>query len=123
MSARAPGAVVKLTKPRPPEPPRPLGKIGLALWRSVVTRYEFADPGSVEVLYQACAAVQIAADCRAQIERDGLMIDGPNGARAHPLLKDELQNRAFAARAIARLGLDLEPVRSGVGRPPGMSFA
>jgi hypothetical protein len=32
--------------------------------------------------------------------------------RSHPLLRDELQNRALAARLLGKLGLDLEPVAS-----------
>ena len=36
-----------------------------------------------------------------------------------PLLKHELAARAFVVRTLARLGLDLEPVRAGPGRPPG----
>ena len=44
------------------------------------------------------------------------------GTRSHPLLRDELNNRALTARLIGRLGLDLEPVRSP-GRPGGPGFA
>jgi hypothetical protein len=32
--------------------------------------------------------------------------------RSHPLLRDELQNRALTARLLGKLGLDLEPVHS-----------
>jgi hypothetical protein len=39
-----------------------------------------------------------------------------SGAREHPLLKAELSNRAFVSRTLARLGLDVEAVRT-VGRP------
>jgi hypothetical protein len=33
-------------------------------------------------------------------------------------LRAELANRAFVVRSLARLGLDVEPVRP-MGRPPG----
>jgi hypothetical protein len=35
------------------------------------------------------------------------------------LIKHELAARALACRLLARLGLDVEPIRSSVGRPPG----
>jgi hypothetical protein len=102
-----------------PPPPGTLGSFGLDLWRSVVTAYEFSDAGSYQVLYQACAACDRAESCRAQIDQDGEMLRVGKTVRSHPLLRDELANRAFLCRALARLGLDLEPVRSGPGRPPG----
>ena len=91
----------------------------MALLRAVVANYEFADPGSIEILYQACAASDRAERCRAIIDADGEMIRTKGGTRSHPLLRDELNNRALTARLIGRLGMDLEPLRSGPGRPPG----
>jgi hypothetical protein len=49
------------------------------------------------------------------------MIKAKTGLRSNPLLRDELQNRAFLVRALARLGMDLEPVRAP-GRPPGPAY-
>jgi hypothetical protein len=40
--------------------------------------------------------------------------------RSHPLLRDELQDRAFVVKAIQCLGLDLEPIKS-IGRQPGVA--
>jgi hypothetical protein len=34
-------------------------------------------------------------------------------------LRHETANRALAIRILGRLGLDLEPLRAGPGRPPG----
>jgi hypothetical protein len=120
--AKSPGRVVKLTKPKLPEPPRPLGDVGLALWREVTRNYMFADPASIECLFQACSATDRAERCRVIIDQDGEMIAAKEGVRSHPLLRDELANRAFAVRALSQLGLDLEPVKA-MGRPPGLSFA
>jgi hypothetical protein len=33
-----------------PDPPGKLGETGMALWRAVVANYEFADPGSFELI-------------------------------------------------------------------------
>ena len=104
------------------EPPGKLGSFGMDLWRSVVLAYEFSDAGSYQVLYQACAACAAcdrAERCRAQIDADGEMLRVGKVVRSHPLLRDELANRAFLVRSIQRLGLDLEPIRGGPGRPPG----
>jgi hypothetical protein len=46
---------------------------------------------------------------------------GAENMAKKPLLKAELANRAFAVRTLARLGLDLDPVKP-VGRPPGKGF-
>ena len=80
------------------------------------------DPGSVEILFQACASADRAERCRAIIDQDGELVRTKAGTRSHPLLRDELNNRALTARLIGRLGLDLEPVRSP-GRPGGPGFA
>lgn len=102
-------------------PPRPLGVHGLALWTAVQSEYAVEDAGGVELLAQACAALDRAEDCRAQIDRDGSVIRSKAGLRDHPLLKHELANRAFVTRAIGRLGLDVEAVRS-IGRPAAGGF-
>jgi hypothetical protein len=101
-----------------PDPPGKLGETGMALWRAVVANYEFDDPGSTEILFQACAAADRAETCRRIVDQDGELIRTKVGTRSHPLLRDELNNRTFVVRALGKLGLDLEPVR-GMGRPPG----
>jgi hypothetical protein len=100
-------------------PPKNLGAIGRSLWNDIVSMYEFSDRASYETLALACGAADRADACRSQIDADGELIKVGAGWREHPLLKFELQNRSFVVRTLARLGLDLEPVRSGPGRPPG----
>lgn len=102
-------------------PPRPLGIHGQALWEAIQAEYAVEDAGGLELLAQACAALDRAESCRAEIDRDGPVISGKGGLRDHPLLKHELGNRAFVTRAIARLGLDVESVRP-IGRPPGGGY-
>ncbi len=102
-----------------PEPPRQLDVHGWKLWDSVVRDYEFSDPGSIEVLAQCCAALDRAEACAAQIAKDGQMIKARTGMRSHPLLRDELANRAFCVRSLSKLGLDLEPLHDRPGRPSG----
>ena len=97
-------------------PPVILGEAGLALWRSIMGEYGLTDLGGLSMLQQICAATDRAEDCRMQIERDGALIQTRSGLRDHPLLRHELANRAFAVRALARLGLDYEAVKP-IGRP------
>jgi hypothetical protein len=117
----APKLSVVAPQPAPehPAPPGKLGETGMALWRAVVANCAFDDPGSIEILYQAAAAADRAEACRRIVDQDGELIRTKAGTRSHPLLRDELNNRTFVVRSLARLGLDLEPLRSGPGRPPG----
>jgi hypothetical protein len=105
-----------------PQPPGNLGPTGSSLWRDIVAAYEFNDRGSYETLYQACSAADRAEKCRAAIDADGEVLKTRGSVRDHPLIKHELANRAFVCRSLARLGLDLEPVRAGPGRPPPGGF-
>jgi hypothetical protein len=100
-------------------PPPNLGAIGRSLWADIVSVYEFGDRASYETLAQACCAADRAESCRKQIDADGELIQTKMGWRDHPLLKHELAARSFVVRTLARLGLDLEPLRGGPGRPPG----
>lgn len=104
-----------------PAPPTHLGEIGADLWRDIVAAYEFEDRASYETLAQACAAADRAASCAEQIAEDGVLIKTRAGVRDHPLIKHEIAARSFVVRTLARLGLDLEPIRSSVGRPPGVA--
>jgi hypothetical protein len=101
-----------------PEPPAELGEHGRALWHSVMGQYDITDAGGWETLRQACCACDRAEACRQIIDEQGEVLAARGTIRSHPLLRDELQNRAFVVKAIQRLGLDLEPVKA-IGRPTG----
>jgi hypothetical protein len=102
-----------------PDPPPELGQHGGALWREIHQQYDLVDAGGIETLRQACLGCDRAEACRRIIDEQGEMLVVRGQVRSHPLLRDELQNRSFVTRAIARLGLDLEPVRDRIGRPSG----
>lgn len=109
-------SVVRSSPPDRSKPPRRLGTHGLALWRAITTDYDVTDAGGVEMLCQACAALDRAESLRAQIERDGEVIKTKAGLKDHPALKHELANRSFVVRTLHRLGLDVEAIKP-VGRP------
>ena len=99
------------------QPPRKLGKHGQSLWTTVLAEYDISDRGGVEILVQACLSLDRAEECADQINVDGPTIMTKSGMREHPLLKNELANRAFVCRSLQRLGLNLEVVKPTVGRP------
>jgi hypothetical protein len=82
-------------------------------------QYDISDAGGLALLGQICAAWDRVESLTAAIERDGpVLYTGQTGTpRVHPGLKDEIANRGFISRGLERLGLNLEPVRSSVGRP------
>src|SRR5262249_28582854 len=95
-------------------PPRPLGPHGTAVWNAVQHEYGIRHRGGIEVLAQACAAVDRAEALAEAIERDGPVIYGRSGVpRSHPSVKDELACRAFVVRSLERLGLNVEAVKPG----------
>jgi hypothetical protein len=71
------------------------------------------------MLEQICLAQDRATEYAVIIARDGPTIRTKLGLRDHPLLKHEQAARSFIVRSLHRLGLDIEPTRDTVGRPPG----
>ena len=98
-----------------------LDAFGAAFWTKVTSLYDFDDPASLELLAQCCAARSRAERCRQIIDADGELLQTKVGVRSHPLIREETQARALAARLLGKLGLDLEPIKSGPGRPPGLA--
>lgn len=117
MAGKPPFNLISNTAPAPTEPPATLREPGRALWRGVMAQYAIVDAGGLEILRQACAACDRAAQYAAIIDAEGPMILTKTGLREHPLIKHEIAARALTARLIARLGLDLEPLRPQPGRP------
>jgi hypothetical protein len=101
------------------EPPRPLGIHGRSLWDRIMSEYDIRDAGGVELLTQACQALDRAEALREQIESDGEVIRVRGLVKAHPALRDELNARAFCTRTLQRLNLDMGAVKA-VGRPGGI---
>jgi hypothetical protein len=110
--------VVEPTPLTSKSPPPSLGDAGRSLWDAVVTEYEIRDSSGLTMLAHACAAADRIAECAEAIRRDGPMLMTKHGPKEHPLLKVELAQRAFLTRTLARLNLDVEPVKSP-GRPGG----
>jgi hypothetical protein len=120
-----------MANPRPPlsivpplpatgaEPPVNLGPAGCKLWRSILADYDITDAGGLLLLEQAAFAADRAERLREQIDADGEIIHGRTGPKEHPGLKAEIAARSLLARMLVKLGLHVEPLRPGPGRPPG----
>jgi hypothetical protein len=121
-------------KPEPPlklvtatdawaEPPRNLDNHGRSLWDRIMREYDIRDAGGLELLLLACEGIDRIWALRQEIARDGAVIRLRNGAiKEHPALKAEIAVMSFVTRTLARLGLDVEPVRPSVGRPSGTGW-
>ena len=55
------------------EPPRPLGHHGRELWDTIQSEFFLEDAAGIEILAQACAALDLAEALAAQIARDGTL--------------------------------------------------
>jgi hypothetical protein len=98
-------------------PPRDLGKHGRALWDAVQREYAITDRGGIEILAQVCGAVDVIESLGEAIERDGAIVYGRTGPKTHPGIKDQTALRALVCRGLERLGLNVETLKPGPGRP------
>jgi hypothetical protein len=88
------------------QPPRTLRDPGLSLWNRIMSEYRIEDCGGLEMLTQACQALDRAEALHGEIERDGEVLRVGDAIKDHPALKHELANRAFVVRTLVRLGLN-----------------
>ena len=100
-------------------PPRKLGKHGRMLWDHITSENDVSDAAGIEMLYQACAAVDLAEIMQEEVDRDGPVIRLRNGSvKAHPAITEIVALRSFSVRTLTKLGLNYEPVHATTGRPP-----
>lgn len=84
-----------------------------------MAEYQIADRGGIELLAQACTALDRAEALAARIAQDGEILVVKGVPHAHPCIREELAARAFDCRTLQRLGLNIEPVKPA-GRPAGV---
>jgi hypothetical protein len=102
-----------------PPPALNLGEAGQRLWTAVQAEFAVDDVAGREILGQCCKAADRAEALAARISADGEIVRTKAGLKAHPALSAELAARGFVVKSLVRLGINYEPVRLGVGRPPG----
>jgi hypothetical protein len=103
-------------------PPRDLGRHGRKLWDEVQAAYGIADRGGIELLTQACGALDLVEALGEAIARDGAIVYGRTGPKAHPAVKDQIAARAFLVRTLEKLGITSENIKPGPGRPPSAAL-
>src|SRR3954452_14026108 len=62
-------------------------------------------PAALVVLFEACSLLALADRMEAQVELDGLMVEGSKSTIANPLLGEIRQSRVAALAALRSLGL------------------
>jgi Phage terminase, small subunit len=109
--------LVESTPLNPAAPPPNLGPAGRNIWQSIIAEYQITNSGGLAILLQIATAYDRQAECAEAIAREGMTIRMKSGLKEHPLLRTELACRSFIVRAVHRLGLDIESVKTQ-GRPP-----
>ncbi|HPK04047.1 MAG TPA: P27 family phage terminase small subunit [Candidatus Sumerlaeota bacterium] len=102
-----------------PTPPKNLERSGRRVWKTVLSEYEL-DGSAREVLAVACLALDRAEGARELIAEHGiLLVDRFGQQKANPAAAIERDARGQFLSAMRQLGLDLEPIFDGPGRPAG----
>jgi P27 family predicted phage terminase small subunit len=103
-----------------PKPPKTLSVAAKRLWRGLVEEYGLADVAGLAILTAGLESFDRAAAAKALLDRDGPTVTDRWGQqKVHPAAGVERDNRAAFLMALKQLNLDIEPLRDGVGRPPG----
>jgi phage terminase small subunit len=112
--------VVKTRRPRAPKPPDYLSFEAKKFWNALVLEYRIDDAAGLRILTGACVSFDRSEAARAEIEKHGvLVVCSSGGLRANPACAIERDSRAMFHASLKQLNLDLEPLRSGPGRPSG----
>jgi len=87
------------------------------LWQAIQAEYNIRDRGGIELLAQACAALDRAEALAETITRDGCIVYSRTGVpKSHPGIKDETACRAFVVRMLEKLGLNWEGIKTVGGQ-------
>ena len=87
-----------------PKSPASVKAAGRRLWTSVLSVYELEEHETA-LLTEAVRTVDLLEDLAAAVRRDGVLIDSPQGVRAHPAAVESRQQRIALARLLAALRL------------------
>jgi hypothetical protein len=88
-----------------PLPPRPLPLDGQVLWEGIQGEFRITDTAGVELLMQACEAVDLIGSLKAAIERDGAILLVRGSPKVHPGIREQLAARGFVVRTLQKLGV------------------
>lgn len=98
----------------------PLSAEAKRLRAAIIREFSIEDAAGRAVLDAAVQAHDRMREAQAAVAADGVVVRDRFGQpKAHPLLTVERDSRAAFLAGIKQLGLDLEPLNPGVGRPAG----
>jgi P27 family predicted phage terminase small subunit len=98
--------------------PKKLSKEGQKWWKYLQEEYAIEDQAGLLLLLTAFEAFDRMRDCQRIIASEGqLVYDRFNQAKAHPLLSVERDARSQMLAALKALNLDIEPLKTSIGRP------
>jgi P27 family predicted phage terminase small subunit len=102
-----------------PPPPAHLSIEAKAWWRKIVEQWDLDDPALL-ILEGALEAFDRMRQAQAIIAEQGVTTkDRFKQVKQHPATLVERDAKAALLRGIKALGLDLEPINPGPGRPLG----
>ena len=108
------------TRPQPlPQAPRALGAPGLSLWNRVISGDRIEDCGGLEILAQACQALDRAETLRSEIERDGDVLRLQGTVRDHPALETRVGQQSFYRSHFGEARIEFRAREGGCG-PSGL---
>jgi len=100
--------------------PAHLSAEGKKIWGEILAEYSITDAAGLRILRVALESFDRAQAAREAIDEEGMtVIDKAGQIKSHPLLPIERDSRAAFLAGLKALNLDLEPLHSGPGRPPG----
>ena len=100
--------MLSTTKPRPVAAPKHLAQTERELWDRITRAFSVGDPGSQELLLQACEARGRAREARLILAKDGYTYkDHKGNLRAHPCVAMERTSQQSFLAAMRLLRLDI----------------
>jgi hypothetical protein len=93
-----------MTAKRKPAVPKGTGASGTRLWRAVIDTYVL-DQWELALLREAVRTVDLLDELDAVVKRDGPVVPGQRGDKAHPALVEARQLKIALARLLAALRL------------------
>lgn len=104
-----------------PKQPEHLNEDGATLFAAIAEDYDIEDSAGLALLTTACECLDRMRAAQARIAEDGeVTVDRYGSLKAHPAVQIEKDSRNGFMAALKQLNLDLEPLRDGPGRPPGV---
>ena len=103
-----------------PKPPKTLSVEARRWWNRLQAEYELGDEAARFLLETALGAFDRMRQAQQAIAEDGVTVRDKFGQlKINPAAAVERDARSGMLMAFKSLCLDVEPLRDGVGRPPG----